>query len=236
MQAKHTQIIIAKEQGSDDTYEGYEFYKGKALQSIKGRKKEFAIKGKEKTIIELFFEGKPVQTKIEKTQEGKEFTVEVPDITLWLSFTPNGGVSASGDYISDFGLFYPVSGWFSKTRKSYTLEEKIYKKDNEYDQTAKAKFIEKYGEIITSIPEIEFSDEDLAMSDELFPQAQAFYDQYASEKAIEIEDLVNANAPRLMPGAAKKKAPVTQGQIDLAKDNLVKAKAKTAVETEEIPF
>jgi hypothetical protein len=40
-----------------------------------------------------------------------------------------------------------------------------------------------------------------------------------------------------MPGAAKKKAPVTQGQLDLAKDNLVKAKAAgTAVESEEVPF
>jgi hypothetical protein len=132
MQAKHTQIIIAKESGSDDTYEGYEFYKGKALQSVKGRKKEFINKGKEKTIIELF-------------------------------------------------------------------------------------------------------DEDLAMSDELFPQAQAFYDQYASEKAIEIEDLINVNAPRLMPGAAKKKAPVTQGQLDLAKKQAL-AKTKVTDEDMEISF
>ena len=234
MQAKYTQIIIAKESGSDDTYEGYEFYKGKALQSIKGRKK-VVTKGKDKTIIELFFEGKPVQTKVEKNQEGKEFTVEIPDITLWLNFTLNGGVSASGDYISDFGLFYPVSGWFSKTKKSYTLKEKIYKKDNEYDQTAKAKFIEKYGEIITSVPEIEFSDDDLAMSDELFPQAQAFYNQYASEKAIEIEDLINPNTPRLMPGAAKKKAPVTQEQLDLAKKQAL-AKTKVTDEDMEISF
>jgi hypothetical protein len=57
-----------------------------------------------------------------------------------------------------------------------------------------------------------------------------------NEKAQSILDKVQARKSGVSQLNAKQKAQVTQGQIDLAKDNLVKAKAKTAVETEEEPF
>jgi hypothetical protein len=56
-----------------------------------------------------------------------------------------------------------------------------------------------------------------------------------NEKAQSILDKVQARKSGVSQLNAKQKA-ATQGQLDLAKDNLTKAKAKTAVETEEVPF
>jgi hypothetical protein len=238
MRAADIDIVITKQAGSDDLYEGYLFYKKIALQSVKGEKITFEDKQSKKpsTFINLFMEGKPVEMEDYTNSKGEKGQRPKPDIQLWATVFQSGSVQVRGDFISDFGLFYQVEGYFSPERESFTVRERTYDKKNEYDNKAQFNFIEKYAEIITDIPEVEYSEEDLALSVELFPDAAGFYERYASIKKVAVKDLVNPNAPRLMPGAAKKKAPVTQGQLDLAKDNLVKAKAKTAAETEEIPF
>jgi len=238
MKAADIEIVITKQAGSGDLYEGYLFYKKIALQSVKGEKITFEDKQSKKpsTFINLFMEGKPVEIEDYTNSKGEKGQRPKPDIQLWATVFQSGSVQVRGDFISDFGLFYQVEGYFSPERESFTVRERIYDKKNEYDNKAQFNFIEKYAEIITDIPEVEYSEEDLALSVELFPDAADFYEKYASIKKVAVKDLVNANAPRLMPGAAKKKAPVTQGQIDLAKDNLTKVKAKRVVETEEIPF
>jgi hypothetical protein len=238
MKAADIEIVITKQAGSDNLYEGYLFYKKIALQSVKGEK--ITLEGTESkkpsTFINLFMEGKPVEIEDYINSKGEKGQRPKPDIQLWATVFQSGSVQVRGDFVSDFGLFYQVEGYFSPERESFTVRERTYDKKNEYDNKAQFNFIEKYAEIITDIPEVEYSEEDLALSVELFPDAIDFYERYASIKKVTVKDLVNPNAPRLMPGAAKKKAPVTQGQLDLAKDNLTKAKAKTAVETEELPF
>jgi hypothetical protein len=238
MKAADIEIVITKQAGSDDLYEGYLFYKKTALQSVKAEKINYTSKSTNKSgaFINVFLEGKPIEYEEYETDKGEKGQRAKPDIKLWVSIFQSGSVKVQGDFISDFGLFYQVESFFSPERESYTLRERIYDKKNEYDKKAQFEFIEKYAEIITDIPEIDFTEEDLALSAELFPEALDFYEKYANIKKVQTSELVNQSAPRLMPGAAKKKAPITQGQIDLAKDNLVKAKAKTAVETEEIPF
>ena len=179
-------------------------------------------------MIELFLEGKEPEIQTITKDDGTTYEIEKPDVTLFVNQTEKGSVSIGGDLITDFGLYFPIQGWLDKERLSVRLEWNDYVSE---------KFLENYGTPVTSIPDIDFSDEDLAQSDELFPDAASFYEKYViSKKDARFTEKLNKQAPRIMPGAAKKKAPVTQGQLDLAKDNLTKAKAKTAVETEEVPF
>jgi len=223
MKAQNVIIGIRKNEGEE--YEGYFYYKEKAIASVKGQKK---VTKNGKQLIELFLEGKEPEIQTITKDDGTTYEIEKPDVTLFVNQTEKGSVSIGGDLITDFGLYFPIQGWLDKERLSVRLEWNDYVSE---------KFLENYGTPVTSIPDIDFSDEDLAQSDELFPDAASFYEKYViSKKDARFTEKLNKQAPRIMPGAAKKKAPVTQGQLDLAKDNLTKAKAKTAVETEEVPF
>jgi hypothetical protein len=223
MKAQNVTIGIRKNENEE--MEGYFYYREKAIASIKGQKK---VTKSGKQLIELFIEGKEPEKQTITKDDGTSYEIEKADITLFVNQTEKGSVSVGGDLITDFGLYFPIQGWLDKERLSIRLEENDY---------VSAKFLENYGTPVTSIPDIDFSDEDLAQSDELFPDAASFYEKYViSKKDARFTEKLNKQAPRIMPSSTKKKAPVTQGQLDLAKDNLVKAKAKTAVETEEVPF
>jgi hypothetical protein len=223
MKAQKVTIGIRKNEAEE--YEGYFYYKEKAIASVKGQKK---VTKNGKQLIELFLEGKDPEMQTITKEDGTTYEIEKPDVTLFVNQTEKGSVSIGGDLITDFGLYFPIQGWLDKERLSVRLEENNYISE---------KFLENYGTPVTSIPDIDFSDEDLAQSDELFPDAASFYEKYVvSKKDARFTEKLNKQAPRIMPSSTKKKAPVTQGQLDLAKDNLVKAKAKTAVETEEVPF
>jgi hypothetical protein len=223
MKAQNVIIGIRKNEGEE--YEGYFYYKEKAIASVKGQKK---VTKNGKQLIELFIEGKEPEKQTITKDDGTTYEIEKPDVTLFVNQTEKGSISVGGDLITDFGLYFTIQGWLDKERLSVRLEWNDYVSE---------KFLENYGTPVTSIPDIDFSDEDLAQSDELFPDADSFYKKYViSKKDARFSEKLNKQAPRIMPSSTKKKAPVTQGQIDLAKDNLVKSKAKTAVETEELPF
>jgi hypothetical protein len=223
MKAGNTIIGIRKNEAEE--YEGYFYYREKAIASVKGQKK---VTKNGKQLVELFLEGKEPEMQTITKDDGTTYEIEKPDVTLFINQTEKGSVSIGGDLITDFGLYFPIQGWLDKERLSVRLEENSYISE---------KFLENYGTPVTSIPDIDFSDEDLAQSDELFPDAASFYEKYViSKKDARFTEKLNKQAPRIMPSSTKKKAPVTQGQLDLAKDNLTKAKTKTAVETEEIPF
>jgi hypothetical protein len=228
---KASNVTIGIRKNENEEMEGYFYYREKAIASIKGQKK---VTKNGKQLIELFIEGKEPEKQIIEKNDGTTYEIEKADITLFVNQTEKGSVSVGGDLITDFGLYFPIQGWLDKERLSIRLEENDY---------VSAKFLENYGTPVTSIPDIDFSDEDLAQSDELFPDAASFYEKYViSKKDARFTEKLNKQAPRIMPSSTKKKAPVTQGQLDLAKNNLVKAKANvdkfplTAVETEEIPF
>jgi hypothetical protein len=222
---KASNVTIGIRKNENEEMEGYFYYREKAIASIKGQKK---VTKNGKQLIELFIEGKEPEKQTITKDDGTSYEIEKADITLFVNQTEKGSVSVGGDLITDFGLYFPIQGWLDKERLSIRLEENDY---------VSAKFLENYGTPVTSIPDIDFSDEDLAQSDELFPGAASFYEKYViSKKDARFTEKLNKQAPRIMPSSTKKKAPATQGQIDLAKDNLVKAKAKTAVETEEVPF
>jgi hypothetical protein len=222
---KAQNVIIGIRKNEAEEYEGYFYYREKAIASVKGQKK---VTKNGKQLIELFLEGKEPEMQTITKDDGTTYEIEKPDVTLFVNQTEKGSVSIGGDLITDFGLYFPIQGWLDKERLSVRLEENNYISE---------KFLENYGTPVTSIPDIDFSDEDLAQSDELFPDAASFYEKYVvSKKDARFTEKLNKQAPRIMPSSTKKKAPVTQGQLDLAKDNLVKAKAKTAVETEEVPF
>jgi hypothetical protein len=222
---KASNVTIGIRKNENEEMEGYFYYREKAIASIKGQKK---VTKNGKQLIELFLEGKEPEKQTITKDDGTTYEIEKPDVTLFVNQTEKGSISVGGDLITDFGLYFPIQGWLDKERLSIRLEENDY---------VSAKFLENYGTPVTSIPDIDFSDEDLAQSDELFPDAASFYEKYVvSKKDARFSEKLNKQAPRIMPSSTKKKAPVTQGQIDLAKDNLVKSKAKTAVETEELPF
>jgi hypothetical protein len=222
---KAQNVIIGIRKNENEEMEGYFYYREKAIASIKGQKK---VTKNGKQLIELFLEGKEPEMQTITKDDGTTYEIEKPDVTLFVNQTEKGSVSIGGDLITDFGLYFPIQGWLDKERLSIRLEENDY---------VSAKFLENYGTPVTSIPDIDFSDEDLAQSDELFPDAASFYEKYViSKKDARFTEKLNKQAPRIMPSSTKKKAPVTQGQLDLAKDNLTKARAKTAVETEERPF
>jgi hypothetical protein len=222
---KAQNVIIGIRKNEAEEYEGYFYYKEKAIASVKGQKK---VTKNGKQLIELFLEGKEPEMQTITKDDGTTYEIEKPDVTLFVNQTEKGSVSIGGDLITDFGLYFPIQGWLDKERLSVRLEENSYISE---------KFLENYGTPVTSIPDIDFSDEDLAQSDELFPDAASFYEKYViSKKDARFTEKLNKQAPRIMPSSTKKKAPVTQGQLDLAKDNLTKARAKTAVETEEVPF
>jgi hypothetical protein len=221
---KAQNVIIGIRKNENEEMEGYFYYREKAIASVKGQKK---VTKNGKQLIELFLEGKEPEMQTITKDDGTTYEIEKADITLFVNQTEKGSISVGGDLITDFGLYFPIQGWLDKERLSIRLEENDY---------VSAKFLENYGTPVTSIPDIDFSDEDLAQSDELFPDAASFYEKYViSKKDARFTEKLNKQAPRIMPSSVKK-APVTQGQLDLAKDNLVKAKAKTAVETEEEPF
>jgi hypothetical protein len=221
---KAQNVIIGIRKNENEEMEGYFYYREKAIASIKGQKK---VTKNGKQLIELFIEGKEPEKQTITKDDGTSYEIEKADITLFVNQTEKGSVSVGGDLITDFGLYFPIQGWLDKERLSIRLKENDY---------VSAKFLENYGTPVTEIADIDFSDEDLAQSDELFPDAASFYEKYViSKKDARFTEKLKKQAPRIMPSSVKK-APVTQGQIDLAKDNLVKSKAKTAVETEEIPF
>jgi hypothetical protein len=220
---KAQNVIIGIRKNENEEMEGYFYYREKAIASIKGQKK---VTKNGKQLIELFIEGKEPEKQVIEKNDGTTYEIDKADITLFVNETDKGSISVGGDLITDFGLYFPIQGWLDKERLSIRLEENDY---------VSAKFLENYGTPVTEIADIDFSDEDLAQSDELFPDAASFYEKYViSKKDARFTEKLNKQAPRIMPSSKKK--PVTQGQIDLAKDNLVKSKAKTVVETEERPF
>jgi hypothetical protein len=221
---KAQNVIIGIRKNENEEMEGYFYYREKAIASVKGQKK---VTKNGKQLIELFLEGKEPEMQTITKDDGTTYEIEKADITLFVNQAEKGSISVGGDLITDFGLYFPIQGWLDKERLSIRLKENDY---------VSAKFLENYGTPVTEIADIDFSDEDLAQSDELFPDAASFYEKYViSKKDARFTEKLNKQAPRIMPSSVKK-APVTQGQIDLAKDNLVKSKAKTAVETEERPF
>jgi len=221
---KAQNVIIGIRKNENEEMEGYFYYREKAIASVKGQKK---VTKNGKQLIELFLEGKEPEMQTITKDDGTTYEIEKADITLFVNQAEKGSISVGGDLITDFGLYFPIQGWLDKERLSIRLKENDY---------VSAKFLENYGTPVTEIADIDFSDEDLAQSDELFPGAASFYEKYViSKKDARFTEKLKKQAPRIMPSSVKK-APVTQGQIDLAKDNLVKSKAKTAVETEEIPF
>lgn len=221
---KASNVTIGIRKNENEEMEGYFYYREKAIASVKGQKK---VTKNGKQLIELFIEGKEPEKQVIEKNDGTTYEIEKADITLFVNQTEKGSISVGGDLITDFGLYFPIQGWLDKERLSIRLEENDY---------VSAKFLENYGTPVTEIADIDFSDEDLAQSDELFPDAANFYEKYVvSKKDARFTEKLNKQAPRIMPSSAKKK-PVTQGQLDLAKDNLVKSKAKTVAETEERPF
>lgn len=221
---KAQNVIIGIRKNENEEMEGYFYYREKAIASVKGQQK---VTKNGKHLIELFIEGKEPEKQVIEKNDGTTYEIDKADITLFVNQTDKGSISVGGDLITDFGLYFPIQGWLDKERLSIRLEENDY---------VSAKFLENYGTPVTNIPDIDFSDEDLAQSDELFPDAANFYEKYVvSKKDARFTEKLNKQAPRIMPSSVKKK-PVTQGQLDLAKDNLVKSKAKTVVETKERPF
>ena len=201
MKAQNVTIGIRKNENEE--MEGYFYYREKAIASIKGQKK---VTKSGKQLIELFIEGKEPEKQTITKDDGTSYEIEKADITLFVNQTEKGSVSIGGDLITDFGLYFPIQGWLDKERLSIRLEENDY---------VSAKFLENYGTPVTSIPDIDFSDEDLAQSDELFPDADSFYKKYViSKKDARFSEKLNKQAPRIMPSSTKKKAPITQGQID----------------------
>jgi hypothetical protein len=223
---KAQSVIIGIRKNAVEDYEGYFYYKEKATTSIKGQKK---ITKNGKHLIELYFEGKEPEMQTITKDDGTTYEIEKPDIILFLNQTEKGSISLGGDLITDFGLYFPIQGWLDKERMSVRLEAN-------YDYISE-NFIKAYGNPVFSIADIDFSDEDLAQSERLFPDAAAFFKKYViSKRDARFSEKLNKTAPRIMPSSTKK-APVTQGQLDLAKDNVKKARATgTATETEEIPF
>lgn len=214
-------IIIGIRKNEAEEYEGYFYYKEKAIASIKGQKK---VTPKGKHLIELYLEGKEPEMQTITKDDGTSYQIEKPDITLFLNQTEKGSISLGGDLITDFGLYFPIQGWLDKERMSVRLEENDYISEN---------FLKAYGTPVTQITDIDFSDEDLAQSDELFPSATDFFEKYViSKKDARFSEKLNKAAPRIMPSSTKKTT-VTQGQLDLAKKQ---ALAKTKVEDTEIPF
>ena len=214
---KAQNVIIGIRKNEAEEYEGYFYYKEKAIASIRGQKK---VTKNGKHLIELYLEGKEPETQTITKDDGTSYEIEKPDVTLFLNQTEKGSISLGGDLITDFGLYFPIQGWLDKERMSVRLEENDYISEN---------FLKAYGTPVTQIADIDFSDEDLAQSEKLFPDAAAFLEKYViSKRDARFSEKLNKQAPRIMPSSTKK-APVTQGQIDLAK-------GKTATETEEMPF
>lgn len=218
MKAQDIELVFTKQPDSDNLYYGYLFYKKAALQSLVAEKIKYKDKrtGDDKSFINLFLEGKTLEYEEYTDKNGEVKQIPKADIQLWVTIFEAGSVKINGDFISDFGLFYQVESFYSASKGSFTLRPRKYKEGNTYDDKAQADFIKKYAEIITDIPEIEFSDEDLARSVELFPDAPAFYEQYASSESKPVADFINEKAPRLMPSAAKNpaKTKITQGQLN----------------------
>lgn len=218
---KAQNVIIGIRKNEAEEYEGYFYYKEKAISSIKGQKK---VTKNGKHLIELYLEGKEPEMQTITKDDGTTYEIEKPDVTLFLNQTEKGSISLGGDLITDFGLYFPIQGWLDKERMSVRLEENDYISE---------KFLKDYGTPVTQIADIDFSDEDLAQSDELFPAAAEFFEKYViSKRDARFSEKLNKQAPRIMPSSTKK-APVTQGQLDLAKKQ---ALAKTKVEDAEISF
>ena len=219
---KAQNIIIGIRKNENEEMEGYFYYREKAIASIKGQKK---VTKSGKQLIELFIEGKEPEKQTITKDDGTSYEIEKADITLFVNQTEKGSVSVGGDLITDFGLYFPIQGWLDKERLSVRLEWNDYVSE---------KFLENYGTPVTSIPDIDFSDEDLAQSDELFPDAASFYEKYViSKKDARFTEKLNKQAPRIMPSPTKKTT-VTKEELTKAKSEAL-AKTKT-VATEEIPF
>ena len=220
---KAQNVIIGIRKNEAEEYEGYFYYKEKAIASIRGQKK---VTKNGKHLIELYLEGKEPETQTITKDDGTSYEIEKPDVTLFLNQTEKGSISLGGDLITDFGLYFPIQGWLDKERMSVRLEENDYISEN---------FLKAYGTPVTQIADIDFSDEDLAQSEKLFPDAENFYKEYViSKRDARFSEKLNKTAPRIMPSSAKK-APVTQGQLDLAKKQAL-AKTKVTDEDMEISF
>jgi len=209
MKAQNITIGIRKTETEE--YEGYLYYREKALASIKGQKK---VTKTGKHLIELYFEGKKPETQVITRDDGTEYTIDKPDVTLFLNITKNGNVSIGGDLVTDFGLWFPIQGWLDKERMSVRLTETDYINDN---------FKEQYGEPVTDVPEVDFSDEDLALSDKLFPVAAQFYFDYViSKKDARFTDKLDRSAPNIltMKLEALKKAANTRAKTKVAQGQL----------------
>lgn len=220
---KAQNVIIGIRKNEAEEYEGYFYYKEKAISSIKGQKK---VTKNGKHLIELYLEGKEPEMQTITKDDDTSYEIEKPDVTLFLNQTEKGSISLGGDLITDFGLYFPIQGWLDKERMSVRLEENDYISEN---------FLKAYGKPVTEIAEIDFSDEDLAQSEGLFPDAAAFFKKYViSKRDARFSEKLNKQAPRIMPSSTKK-APVTQEQLDLAKKQAF-AKTKVTDEDMEISF
>ncbi len=211
---KAQNVIIGIRKNEVEEYEGYFYYKEKAISSIKGQKK---VTKNGKHLIELYLEGKEPEMQTITKDDGTSYEIEKPDVTLFLNQTEKGSISLGGDLITDFGLYFPIQGWLDKERMSVRLEENDYISEN---------FLKAYGTPVT---------EDLAQSEKFFPDAAAFFEKYViSKRDARFSEKLNKTAPRIMPSSIKK-APVTQGQLDLAKKQAL-AKTKVTDEDMEISF
>lgn len=220
---KAQNVIIGIRKNEAEEYEGYFYYKEKAISSIRGQKK---VTKNGKHLIELYLEGKEPEMQTIEKDDGTSYEIEKPDVTLFLNQTEKGSISLGGDLITDFGLYFPIQGWLDKERMSVRLEANDYISKN---------FLKAYGTPVTQIADIDFSDEDLAQSDKLFPAAAEFFEKYViSKRDARFSEKLNKAAPRIMPSSTKK-APVTQGQLDLAKKQAF-AKIKVTDEDMEISF
>lgn len=220
---KAQNVIIGIRKNEVEEYEGYFYYKEKAISSIKGQKK---VTKNGKHLIELYLEGKEPEMQTITKDDGTSYEIEKPDVTLFLNQTEKGSIGLGGDLITDFGLYFPIQGWLDKERMSVRLEENDYISEN---------FLKAYGTPVTQIADIDFSDEDLAQSEKFFPDAAAFFEKYViSKRDARFSEKLNKTAPRIMPSSIKK-APVTQGQLDLAKKQAL-AKTKVTDEDMEISF
>lgn len=203
MKAKDIVFVIKKNE-EEGTYRGFQYYKGYPIASLIGEKRG-------QKVLEVFIEGKEVEqeTYIDK-QTGEERIKDKPDLTIFLNVTNNGNVSGGADYVSDFGLFFPVQGWINQALGSLRLVQNTNEKSIKF-------FTERFTDPITDVPEVEFDEEELAKSFEVFEGSKEFFELYGKGTDEKLKELRDANKARILPvkNAAKPPAKAVNRQIQL---------------------
>jgi hypothetical protein len=230
----------------------------------KKTQKEYKIKTGSFSVTPLVkFDESPVEPSYGNALESKELRAKREELKgteeekdLPTEFKPNS-VSLNEFELKLFGekvLSFPCSGFINEqeaaclTFNSHAIE--CYESQLAYDKAKDKNYSEYILNLVLNPLVAGWEWEDLVVfAEEMskdYPEYPEFIEanfpasRYEARKvklnpaAQAIFDRVQARKSGVSQLNAKQKATATQGQLDLAKDNLTKAKAKT--ETEEIPF